>query len=167
MTPETPNSQAPATSPVATIAEPAPSSVPIGKSRRSANSVDTASRCHYRYPNGRRCTLPGLPAKSGLCLRHYNRQVAAGLPLVPSPNDSADLSADLLPHGPNFSSAEDLREYLTRLLILMTRGSVSPRRAAVLAYVTNQLLHSHRAIDKELEDEPQKIIFDIPRPNRD
>lgn len=166
MTIDTLNPEPHATSTIPTVAEPAPLAPPIEKPRRSSTSVDSASRCHYRYPNGRRCTLPGLPAKSGLCLRHYNRQVAAGLPLVPTCDDSADLSPELL-CGIKFSSADDLREYLTRLLTLMTRGGVSPRRAAVLAYITSQLLHSHVVAEKEAEDEPQQFVFDLPRPKRD
>jgi hypothetical protein len=46
---------------------------------------------------------------------------------------------------------------------------VSPRRASVLAYITNQLLHSHRAIDYDDDrhsDEPVTIIMDVPRPDR-
>ena len=133
----------------------------------------TTSRCHYRYPNGRRCTLPGLPACSGLCLRHYNRQVAAGLPLVPSPNDFTDLSADLLSGPSEFCSGDDLRQFLARLLVLVTKGGISPRRAAVLAYIANQLLHSHRAIQKETYTQKesdtgaQRIIIDMPGPTRD
>lgn len=65
MTIETLNSEAPATSAAATIAEPAPPAPPIEKSRRSPNSVDSASRCHYRYPNGRRCTFPASPLSLG------------------------------------------------------------------------------------------------------
>ena len=165
MTIETLNSEAPATSAAATIAEPAPPAPPIEKSRRSPNSVDSASRCHYRYPNGRRCTLPGLPAKSGFCLRHFREKFAAVLP--PSPSDSEDLSADLLPELNEFSSGEDIQKFLARLVVQVTKGRVSPRRAAVLGYLTNQLLHSHRAIDKELQNEPQQIIFDLPRPDPD
>ncbi|HKW61207.1 MAG TPA: hypothetical protein VJN89_01565 [Candidatus Acidoferrum sp.] len=132
----------------------------------SSKRPEALTRCHYRYSNGRRCTLPGLAAKSGFCLRHYNRQVAAGLPLVPVPDDFADLSSDLLGGELKFSSAEDLRESLTRLLILMTQGRVSPRRACGLAYITNQLLHSHVVAEKEA-DEPQPFVFDLPRPKRD
>ena len=167
MTIDTLNSEAPATSTAATIAEPAPSAPSIEKPRRSANSPDSASRCHYRYPNGRRCALPGLPAKSGLCLHHYNRQVAAGRPLVPTHDDSNDLSADLLPEPTDFSFGEDVQKFPARLVAQVTKGRVSPRRAAVLGYLTNQLLHSHRAIDKESEDEPEQFIFDLPRPKRD
>jgi hypothetical protein len=49
----------------------------------------------------------------------------------------------------------------------VTKGRITPRRAAVLAYISSQLLHSHRAIQKEEESEPTKIIFDLPRPKRD
>lgn len=166
MTIETLNPQAPTTSTV-TFAEPHPASPPTEKPHRPAKSLDNPSRCHYRYPNGRRCTLLGFPARSGFCLRHYHRQVAAGLPLVPMHDDSEDLSADLLPELTEFSSGEDVQKFLARLVVQVTKGRVSPRRAAVLGYLTNQLLHSHRAIDKELENEPQEFIFDLPRPKRD
>ncbi len=162
---DTLNPELPTTSADIPVAEPCPAMPPGSKAPCSAKPLSNFSRCHFRYPNGRRCTLPGLSAKFGLCLRHYHRQVAAGLPLAPSPNDSADLSDDLLVGFSQFSSAEDLREFLTRLLILMTKGRVSPRRAAVLAYITNQLLHSHRVVLKEAESQP--IIFDLPRPKLD
>ncbi len=149
------------------VLEPGPALPSAEGRRRSRKLLDDPSRCHYRYPNGRRCCLPGLPAKSGLCLRHYNRQVAAGFPLSPSPNDSEDLSADLLPELSEFSSGADICQFLARLLILVTKGRISPRRAAVLAYITNQLLHSHRAIQEESDSEPEEIIWDLPRPKRD
>ncbi len=50
------------------------------------------------------------------------------------------------------------------------KAASPPRRASVLAYITNQLLHSHRAIIMETkaeDDQPQEIIFDMPRPQRD
>src|SRR6266849_2848586 len=46
-------------------------------------------------------------------------------------------------------SALDINKFLARLVVLVTKGRISPRRASVLAYITNQLLHSHRAIDRE------------------
>jgi hypothetical protein len=48
----------------------------------------------------------------------------------------------------------------------MTKGTVSPRRAAVLAYITSQLLHTHVAAEKESGNDEQ-IIFDLPRPKCD
>jgi len=166
---DTLNPEAPARSASPAVPQSAAASIPAETPQHSPKRRDDPSRCHYRYPNGRRCTLPGLPAKSGLCLRHYNRQIAAGLPLTPMPDDFADLSEDLL-YGPlQFSSAENLREYLTRLLILMTEGRASPRRASVLAYITIQLLHTHSVVlkEEELEDKSQPFIFDLPRPKRD
>ena len=158
--------EAPATSAGPEVPEPAAASIPMEMPQHSPRRRDDPSRCHYRYPNGRRCTLPGLPAKSGLCFRHYNRHVAAGLPLTAMPDDFADLSEDLL-YGPlQFSSAEALREYLTRLLTTTTRGRISPRRASVLAYITTQLLHTHVAAEKEA-DQSQPFIFDLPSPKRD
>ena len=124
-------------------------------------------RCQHFYPNGVQCRFRGPQLQSGLCLRHFREKFAAVLP--PSPSDSEDLSADLLPELNEFSSGEDIQKFLARLVVQVTKGRVSPRRAAVLGYLTNQLLHSHRAMDKELESEPQpqQIIFDIPRPKRD
>jgi len=94
---------------------------------------------------------------------HFGQRVIA---LPSAPSDFSDLSKDLLPHGRDFSFTEDLREYLLRLLILMTEGRVSPRRASVLAYISNQLLHTHIAAEKESADEKPEIIFDLPRPKR-
>jgi hypothetical protein len=62
--------------------------------------------------------------------------------LVSFPDDSADLSAELLPELSECSSVVDLRKFLTRLLVLVTQGRVSSRRASVLSYITYQLLHS-------------------------
>ena len=81
-----------------------------------------------------------------------------------------DLSADLLPELSEFSASTDIRQFLARLLILVTKGRISPRRASVLAYITNQLLHSHRGITLEtnaIADQPQEVILDMPGPKRD
>jgi hypothetical protein len=109
-----------------------------------------------------------LESQPGLCSRHFRLKIAAVLPSAP--NDFTDLSEDLLPGHTHFSSSEDLRDFLSRLLLETTKGRVSPRRAAVLAYITNQLLHSHRAVqkeEKELDNQSQPIIFDLPRPKRE
>jgi hypothetical protein len=123
-----------------------------------------SSRCRHYTLHGRQCRLHALNGHNGLCFRDSALSSAA---LLRSPNDSADLSADLLPELSEFSSGADIRQFLARLLVQVTKGRVGPRRAAVLAYITNQLLHSHRAIQKESDDEPQQIIFDLPRPKRD
>ena len=120
------------------------------------------SRCPYLYPNGKRCSLPGSPAHSGFCLRHSQLIAPVGFP-VPIQNDSEDLSAELLPELSQFSSGLDINKFLTRLLILITKGRVSPRRASVMAYVTNQLLHSYRAIARDNLVKPQQegLVLDF------
>lgn len=97
------------------------------------------SRCLHRFAN-KRCRLHASESQSGLCAHHFRLGSLAAAPPA-SPQDSVDLSADLLPDLPTHSSV-DLRQFLARLLVLVTQGRVSTRRAAVLSYIVNQLLHS-------------------------
>jgi hypothetical protein len=127
-------------------------------------------RCQHLFPNGKRCRKFATASRFGLCRDHYDASAALGAGLQQDQSDFTDLSADLLPELSEFSSGTDIRQFLARLLVLVTKGRVSPRRASVLAYITNQLLHSHRAItleSKPEEKEPQQIIIDLPRPKRD
>jgi hypothetical protein len=104
-------------------------------------SLDDSSRCQYRYANGKRCRLSGSKVHFGLCPQHFRMNNPG-----PSPqwhNDSEDLSAELLPELSQCKSAIRIDQFLSRLLALVTKGRISPRRAAVLSYITNQLLHSH------------------------
>jgi hypothetical protein len=118
-------------------------------------------RCRHYTDRGRRCQLPVVDTRSGYCFRHVKPQ--------PAPSDSADLSAELIGELSDFQSAVAINNFLTNLLVQVTKGRVSPRRAAVLAYITNQLLHTHRAIDYDDDrhsDGPVTIIMDGPRPDR-
>jgi len=124
-------------------------------------------RCRHFTADGRRCRLAVLDTRTNLCFRHSSLIAAAA---QPPQNDSEDFSADLLPELAEFDSAVDINKFLARLLVLVTKGRISPRRASVLAYITNQLLHSHRVIILETnaaEEEPIRIINDMPRPQRD
>jgi hypothetical protein len=127
-------------------------------------------RCQHLFPNGKRCRKFASGSHLGLCLHHLTETAAIGAGLQQPPNDSLDLSAELLPQLSEFNSAVDINQFLANLLVLVTKGRISPRRASVLAYITNQLLHSHRSIileNKAIADQPQEIIFDMPRPERD
>jgi hypothetical protein len=115
-------------------------------------------RCRNYTVHGRQCRLRVLETRSGFCFRHAKPQ--------PAQSDTDDLSADLLGELSEFESASEINKFLAKLLVLVTKGRVSPRRASVLAYITNQLLHSHRAIDREIDQEPVTIIMDGPRPDR-
>lgn len=154
------------------VLEPKPASPSTEGRRRLRKPLQDPSRCHYRYANGRRCCLPGLPAKSGFCLRHYNRQVAAGLARALSllTNDFEDLSTELVCGIDEFRSAEDINHVLGELYKLLAANKISPRRGAVMAYTCSLLLRTLPVIDRELQadnDSEPQIIFDLPRPKRD
>jgi hypothetical protein len=136
---------------------------------RNATTQEDSSRCRHRYPNGSRCRISAKPSHSGLCSRHFNESRGINLSLLPAPSDSEDLSAELLTElsESDFDAGVPTNLFLARLLILVTKGRITPRRAAVLAYISNQLLHSHRAIQKEEERQHTQIIMDLPRPKRD
>ncbi|HYL84457.1 MAG TPA: hypothetical protein VE263_09500 [Candidatus Angelobacter sp.] len=138
--------------------------IPSSTMELPAVAAPIDSRCHFRYPNGRRCRLPGSASQSGMCLQHFRLT----MPLPQAPSDFEDLSADLLPGElSEFSSAADIRQFLARLLVQVTKGRVSSRRAWVLACISSQLLHSNRADHHEAGSKPTQIIFDLPRPQRD
>jgi len=105
----------------------------------AVTSQNEPLRCLHRFSNGKRCRRPGLESQSGLCSYHFSVSVEAAVP--PAPSDFSDLSSELLPELSQCSSLVDLRRFLSRLLVLVTQGRVSPRRASVLSYITNQLLH--------------------------
>jgi hypothetical protein len=125
--------------------------------------INNSSRCAHRYANGMRCRLLTPDADSLYCANH-----AAPLENQRASTDTASLIADLK----EFRSAIPINEFLARLLLFLAQDRISPRKAAVLAYITNQLLRTLPAIDAELnpkpdKDEPTQIIFDMPGPDRD
>ena len=130
----------------------------------NSSSINSSARCAHRFPNSKRCRLYVSTLDSAYCSPHaqlsQNQQ--------DSPETAAVLTADLR----EFRSAIPINEFLARLLLLLAENKISARRAAVLAYITNQLLHTLPAIDRELnpkpgKDEPVEIIFDMPGPDRD
>lgn len=106
----------------------------------SLSSTDPEpSRCHHRFPNGKRCRLPGSDSQLGLCLRHFTLSAAADLSRKHAHDDSQDFSAELLGPPSERATTLEVKQFLSRLLLLVTSGRISPRRAAVLVYITNQL----------------------------
>jgi hypothetical protein len=129
-----------------------------------------SARCQHRFANGKRCRSSASQSHFGLCLHHFTVSAAVGASRQQSQSDSTDFSAELIGELTDFESAVAINKFLTNLLTLVTKGRISPRRAAVLAYITNQLLHTHRAIDYDDErhsDEPVTIIMNAPRPQYD
>ena len=116
-------------------------------------------KCTHFTASGRRCRLRAL--RSGLCFRH------AALQIQPAQPVDVDLSADFLIQLDDLQSADQINRFLAKLLILVVQNRVSPRRAAVLTYITNQLLHSLVAIKREVDSQPIQWDWDLPAPKRD
>ncbi len=127
---------------------------------KAFNPQDTntlPARCQHRTPNGRQCRTPLTSAHATLCQRH-----AAALR-----DDSHDLSALLASELPKKKSAADIHFQLSNLSLLQ-QGRISPRRAAVLAYISSLLLRTLPAIAKQEsgDDEVPIVYANIPRPIR-
>jgi hypothetical protein len=136
---------------------------------QAATPKNDPIRCQHRFANGKRCRGSASRSHFGLCLNHFTMSAAKGASQQLSQNDSTDFSAELIGELSDFESAVAINKFLTNLLALVSKGRISPRRAAVLAYITNQLLHTHRAIDYDDDrhsDGPVTIIMDAPRPDR-
>ena len=123
--------------------------------------INDATRCTHRFSNGKRCRF--LESGSGFCSRHAH-----------NPGDStASLSADLTAGLTDFTSAEPINQFLSRLLLLLAEDRISPRRGAVMAYTANLLLRSvtvmqhHAAEASRAKDRTVNIIWDIPGPEQE
>jgi hypothetical protein len=128
----------------------------------SSNTTNASDPIHCRYlsPSGRRCRQAVANVVSGLCFRHATQQQKE--------RDIADIASTLTGRPKDFKSATRINRSLGELYNLLAQHRISPRHAAVLAYISNLLLRSLSAIDREnnVETVPQ-IIVDIPRPIRD
>jgi hypothetical protein len=128
------------------------------------NFLNTSARCTHRFANGKRCRLSASNLDSPYCPSHAKLPENQAEPA----QTAASLTADLK----EFRSAIPINAFLARLLLLLAENKISPRRAAVLAYITNQLLRTLPAIDRELNpqedpDAPVEVICDIPGPDGD
>src|SRR5262249_29670961 len=124
--------------------------------------VNSRNTCRHRTQTGRRCRLAALP-NSVLCSRRT--------PLPDSHNDTSDLSRDLLGELPagqlrDLKSPEHVNECLSKILVLLAHGHISPRPAGVLTFSCSQLLRSVSAMQREEDNEP-RFIVDMRLPERD
>jgi len=115
-------------------------------------------RCQHRTLKGRCRQLASGPAGT-LCFDHARDEQQA--------KNDFTLLATLVRKCEDFQSAQALNETLGNLHNLLAEGRISPRRAAVIAYVDSLILRTLPAIDRELnpkpdEDEPVQFICDIP-----
>ena len=117
------------------------------KSAKCRKSNDL-SRCLYRYPSGRRCRFPLSNDSSFFCTNHAHLQ--------PPPEAVIDLTTELALGPEQFTSASQINQFLSKLLVLLAQDRISPRRGAVIAFVASLLLRTLPAIDREEHPKPDK-----------
>jgi hypothetical protein len=79
----------------------------------------------------------------------------------------ADLASALTGNSEQFQTAAGINRSLAELYTLLAQNRISPRRAAVLAYISNLLLRTLPAIEHESGADSNSIIWDMPRPLRE
>jgi hypothetical protein len=107
---------------------------------QTANPVVQSARCIHRDPKGRQCRALALDRRSGLCPRHLAEQ-------------QQELAADHFRHLTTrcqfFQTAQGINYSLMNLYQLLAQNRISPRRAAVLSYISSLLLRTLPQIDAE------------------
>jgi hypothetical protein len=135
-----------------------PSETASSSSTGASLIVSSNPKCHHVTASGRQCRLRAI--RSGLCFRH------AALQLQPAQPVEVDLSADFLVKFDDLQSAEQIHQFLAKLLILVVENRISARRAAVMTYIINQLLRSLVAMEREIASQPQQWDWSgFPRPD--
>ena len=131
----------------------------LHKAFNPQDSNNLHGRCQHRSTQGRQCRTPLTAAHATLCPRH-----AAALR-----DDSVDLSALLASEVPEKKSAADIHSQLWNLSLALQQGRISPRRAAVLAYIHSLLLRTLPAIAKQEsgDDDEGLDMTGAPRPRRE
>jgi hypothetical protein len=104
--------------------------------------IDDSTRCQQRTASGRRCKLPVESAGKLLCFMHTREMLRA---------DTLNLKAALLTGHQGFQTAQGINNSLRNLYILLANNYISPRRAAVLAFINSLQLRTLPAIDADNE----------------
>ena len=110
---------------------------------KSTISTPAITRCQKLSPSGRRCRMAVADPASGLCYTHAVELMKQ--------RDLHDLTANLTQECEGFQYAAGINHSLAQLYKLLAANKISPRRASVLAYITNLLLRTLPAIDHDVE----------------
>ena len=86
-------------------------------SNSAATLVKADPKCHHVTLSGRQCRLRAI--RSGLCFRHAALQLQSAQPV------DVDLSADFLGQLDDLQSAEQINQFLAKLLILVVQNRIS------------------------------------------
>ncbi len=129
--------------------------------QQSVNSAVLTIRCTHRTASGRRCRLSVSDARSTLCPQHRAEQME---------EEATDHYPYLSSNFQYFQTAQGVNFSLMNLYRLLAENRISPRRAAVLSYISSLLLHTLPQIDADKAagiTDPTKPPINVPARDED
>lgn len=108
--------------------------------KKTAEAAGLSLRCAYRTSDGRQCCELAFDAQSGLCPQHRAQQTQI---------EAADHFDHLTRRSHFFQTAQGINYSLMNLYQLLAENRISPRRAAVLAYINSLQLRTLPQIDAD------------------
>ena len=127
--------------------------------REASQNEPGAASCVYRYANRHHCRLPVTPLSAPFCHRHASFR--------PKDPDSVNLAPALLGELTNLTTAVDMQSALSKLFILLAQNRITTKKASVLAYIIQQLMHTLPAVYYEThgyeDEDDQPITVIMPR----
>ena len=122
---------------------------------KSSSRLISSARCQHFTATGRQCASLVGDRSSGLCPRHAAQSQAAS-------TDAANFRLALTRDAEDFQNAQGVNNSLGTLYCLLSEGSISPRRASVLAYISSLLLRTLPAIDYDNDRYPEPEEPEVP-----
>ena len=107
---------------------------------QAANSSAVSTRCQFYTPSGRQCRLFVSDQHSRLCSHHL---------AVEKQKDTTNVYAPLIRNSQGLQTAQGINYSLSNLYELLAKNHISPRRAAVLAYINSLLLLTLPQLDAD------------------
>jgi len=131
---------------------------------QAAPPPPTRPRCQYVSRNGKPCRYRVYIVGKPFCKYH-----------IP-PDSPEELAVTLERMAGNFDTPENVTNVLYTIFFSLVDGTISERKAGLLTYIAQTILHSHRAMqlfaktERQLEEQERfhrPIICDLPGPIRD
>ncbi len=130
------------------------------------------TQCQHRSQLNRRCLLPIASDHPTLCANHARVQAKAE-----SAERAKAVAADLLSGTETLATPSNVNHFLANLLTQFAHHRVTRRDATTFAYISQLLLNSQCVMHRQSQDaqaaqaaaeasQPQRIVIDMPRPNR-
>jgi hypothetical protein len=107
---------------------------------QAANPSALSTRWLFFTPSGRQCRLSASDQNSHLCSYHL---------AVEKQKDTSNIYAPLICNSQGLQTAQGINYSLSNLYELLAKSHISPRRAAVLAYINSLLLRTLPQIDAD------------------